>query len=84
MYLKNSSLKSEIKKVHQLQNGTIYVFEDFLVSEFKEGAVIGFDNFVEIYHYLNSYGQDKKLKRDEIHLNLKNKSIIVRLSYVNL
>ncbi len=60
MYLKNSSLKSEIKKVHQLQNGTIYVFEDFLVSEFKEGAVIGFDNFVEIYHYLNSYGQDKK------------------------
>ncbi|MFT5892374.1 MAG: hypothetical protein ACI9Y7_002484, partial [Dokdonia sp.] len=47
------------KKIHKLQQGTIYVFEDFLVSEFKEDAIIDFDCFVQLYHYLNSYSENK-------------------------
>ncbi|WP_299766089.1 hypothetical protein [uncultured Dokdonia sp.] len=60
MYLENSAINKEVKKVHQLSNGTIYVFENFLVSEFKEGAIIDFDCFVQLYHYLNSYSENKQ------------------------
>ncbi|GGG05377.1 hypothetical protein GCM10011344_02260 [Dokdonia pacifica] len=60
MYLENSTINREVKKVHKLPNGTIYVFDDFLVSEFKEDAIIDFDCFVQLYHYLNSYSENKK------------------------
>ncbi|WP_299684677.1 hypothetical protein [uncultured Dokdonia sp.] len=60
MYLENSVINKEVKKIHKLPQGTIYVFENFLVSEFKEGVIIDFDCFVQIYHYLNSYSENKR------------------------
>lgn len=59
MYLENSTIKSKVKNTHILQQGIIYVFEDFLVSEFKEDAIIDFDCFVQLFHYLNSYSENK-------------------------
>jgi hypothetical protein len=59
MHLKDSTIKNEVKKIHKLEQGTIYVFEDFIVSEFKEDAIIDFDCFVQLYHYLNSYSENK-------------------------
>lgn len=60
MYLENSVINKEVKKIHKLPQGTIYVFENFLVSEFKEGVIIDFDCLVQIYHYLNSYSENKR------------------------
>ncbi|MFC4634297.1 hypothetical protein ACFO3O_10285 [Dokdonia ponticola] len=60
MYLENSTVCKEVKKIHKLDYGTIYVFEDFLVSEFKADAIIDFDCFVQLYHYLNSYSEHKE------------------------
>lgn len=59
MYLENSTIYKEVKNIHKLDQGTIYVFEDFLVSEFKADAIIDFDCFVQLYHYLNSYSEYK-------------------------
>lgn len=59
MYLKDSIIQSDVKRIHELQQGTVYVFDDFLVSEFKEGAIVDFDCFVQLYHYLNSYSENK-------------------------
>ena len=60
MYLEDSIINREVKKVHKLKQGTIYVFENFLVSEFKEDVIIDFDCFIQLYHYLNSYSENKR------------------------
>lgn len=60
MYLENSTICREVKEIHKLNNGTIYVFENFLVSEFKPDTIIDFDCFVQLYHYLNFYGEHKE------------------------
>ncbi len=60
MYLENSIIRKEVKEIHKLNNGIIYVFENFLVSEFKPDAIIDFDSFVQLYHYLNSYSENKE------------------------
>jgi len=60
MYLENSTIRKEVKEIHKLDYGTIYVFENFLVSEFKADTIIDFDCFVLLYHYLNSYGEHKE------------------------
>lgn len=59
MYLTESIINKEVKETHLLKKGTLYVFDDFLVSEFNEGVVVDFDCIVEIYHYLNSYSENK-------------------------
>lgn len=60
MHLKDSTIKDGVKKIHNLQQGTIYVFENFMISEFNEGAIIDFDCFVQLFHYLNSYSENKE------------------------
>lgn len=59
MYLTDSIISTEVKKVHTLKKGTLYVFDYFIVSEFNEGIILDFDCIVEVYHYLNSYSEDK-------------------------
>lgn len=59
MYLIDSNLKNEIKNVHYLKKGTVFVFENFLVVEYNEDAIVGFDCIAETYHLLNHYSEHK-------------------------
>jgi hypothetical protein len=59
MYLKDSTIKNEVKKIHKLQKGTIYVFDNFIVSEFNEGVLVDLDCLTEVYYYLNAYSENK-------------------------
>ncbi|MEP0265749.1 hypothetical protein [Dokdonia sp.] len=59
MYLTESIISTEVKKVHNLKKGTLYVFDNFIVSEFNEGIILDFDCIVEVYHYLNLYSKNK-------------------------
>ncbi len=59
MYLIDSSLKKDIKNIHNLKNGIVYVFEHFLVLEYNEGAIVDFDSIAETYHLLSHYSEYK-------------------------
>lgn len=60
MYLIESNLKADIKKVHYLKKANVYVFENYLVIEYNEDAIVDFNCIAETYHLLNYYGENKK------------------------
>jgi hypothetical protein len=61
MKILESSIKNQIKHIHLLKEGPAYIFENFVVTEFKEGATIDYECFKEIYALLDTYsGGDKQ------------------------
>ncbi|WP_299766091.1 hypothetical protein [uncultured Dokdonia sp.] len=59
MYLIDSSLKNEIKKIHYLKKATVFIFENFLVVEYNQDAIVDFDCIAETYHLLSHYSEQK-------------------------
>ena len=43
-----------------LKAGPIYVFEEFLVTEFEEGAIVDFECFLDLYNLLDIYSPNNK------------------------
>lgn len=60
MYLLETVSEKEIKNVHSLKAGPVYVFDNFLVSEFNEGALIDYNCFIELYTLLDIYSSNNK------------------------
>ena len=60
MNILDSQLKNEIKHTHLLKEGPAYIFENFLVTEFKEGATVDYQCFKEIYALLDNYSKGNK------------------------
>ncbi len=58
MYLLETVSRKEIKKIHILKAGPVYVFDTYIVSEFNEGALIDYSCFIELYSLLDIYSNN--------------------------
>lgn len=57
MKILETNITDQIKHIHLLKEGPAYVFDNFLVTEFEEGATIDYQCFKAIYHLLDTYSQ---------------------------
>ncbi|REE07906.1 hypothetical protein [Winogradskyella pacifica] len=55
----NPNLHHEEYKVYKLKLGTVYIYSNFLVSEFDEGADITFKNFDELAFIIKTHFEDR-------------------------
>ena len=59
MNITNSPLKNHIKKVYNTNIGTVYLFQDYIVAEYKSGVDITFDNHYEVSMIIETHFKDK-------------------------
>jgi len=62
MLVNESNLKYELEDVYVLSTGLFYFFEDFIISEIKEGVHFNWETAQEVIELaLNHYGRDAKI-----------------------
>jgi len=60
MTIVDSSIKSLVKKVHMLKAGPVYIFDNFIATEFYEGATVDYDCIIALYGLLDAYSTPQK------------------------
>ncbi len=60
MKVLDSSLKKDILKVIHLEQGPVYIFDQFIISEFNEGITVYEECYLRLYEMVDTCGSNKK------------------------
>jgi len=60
MKVLDSSLKNDILKIIDLEQGPVYIFSQFIITEFNEGITVDEDCFLRLYQIVDNLGSEKE------------------------
>lgn len=60
MKVLDSSLKNHILKIINLEQGPVYIFDQFIITEFNEGITVDEDCFLRLYQIVDNLGSEKE------------------------